>query len=183
MNTSLGYHTFDDESQNYTYAQLDGNQALMSKQASMLAQKGMILVCSAGNTGAGSWKKITSPGDANYNLTVGAIDSKGVLAPFSAIGNTADGRIKPDVVAVGRDATIVSSQGTVTTANGTSFSSPILCGMVACLWQALPHLTAQEIIDVVRQSSDRATSPDNIYGYGIPDFWKAYEVGESLTRK
>lgn len=183
VNTSLGYHTFDDESQNYTYAQLDGNQALMSKQASMLAQKGMILVCSAGNTGAGSWKKITSPGDANYNLTVGAIDSKGVLAPFSAIGNTADGRIKPDVVAVGRDATIVSSQGTITTANGTSFSSPILCGMVACLWQALPHLTAQEIIDVVRQSSDRATSPDNIYGYGIPDFWKAYEVGESLTRK
>ena len=178
INTSLGYHSFDDESQNYEYKQLDGEYALISKQASLIAQKGMVLVCSAGNAGAGSWKKITTPGDATNNLTVGATDRAGVLAPFSSIGNTADGRIKPDVVAVGRTSAVVSPQGILSTANGTSFSSPILCGMVTCLWQALPQLTAYEIMDLVRQSGDRAENPDNIYGYGLPDFWKAYELGK-----
>lgn len=178
INTSLGYHSFDDDSQNYTYRDLDGEQALISRQASMVADKGMVLVCSAGNTGANSWKKITTPGDANSVLTVGAIDSNGVLAPFSAVGNTVDGRIKPDVVAVGRYAYVVSSYGTITPANGTSFASPILCGMVTCLWQALPHLTAREIVELVRQSGDRVLYPDNIYGYGIPDFWKAYQLGK-----
>ena len=178
INTSLGYHSFDDESQNYEYKQLDGESALISKQASLVAQKGMVLVCSAGNAGAGSWKKITTPGDATNNLTVGAIDKSGILAPFSSIGNTADGRVKPDVVAVGRASAVVSPQGVLSTANGTSFSSPILCGMVTCLWQALPQLTAYEIMDLVRQAGDRAENPDNIYGYGLPDFWKAYELGK-----
>ncbi|NMA73616.1 MAG: S8 family serine peptidase [Bacteroidales bacterium] len=178
INTSLGYHAFDDETQNYTYRHLDGEYALISSQASMIAKKGMVLVCSAGNTGANSWKKITTPGDASSVLTVGAIDAEGVLAPFSAVGNTVDGRIKPDVVAVGRYAYVVSSYGTIVPANGTSFASPILCGMVACLWQALPHLSAEEIVTLVRQSGDRVLYPDNIYGYGIPDFWKAYQLGK-----
>lgn len=48
-----------------------------------------------------------SSGDAENVLTVGAIDKKKLLAPFSSIGNTADGRVKPDVVAVGFKADIV----------------------------------------------------------------------------
>lgn len=179
INTSLGYHTFDDEAQNYTYRDLDGEHALISRQASMVAKKGMVLVCSAGNTGANSWKKITTPGDADYVLTVGAIDAQGVLAPFSAVGNTVDGRVKPDVVAVGRYAYAVSPYGTLLPVNGTSYASPILCGMVTCLWQALPHLSAQEIVELVRKSGDRVLYPDNIYGYGIPDFWKAYQLGKN----
>lgn len=175
VNTSLGYYKFDDSSKNYRYRDLNGQHALMSRQASRVADKGMILVCSAGNAGRGVWKKITPPGDAENVLTVGAIDKNEVLAPFSSVGNTADGRVKPDVVAVGVSANVVGTDGQLSTANGTSFASPILCGMVTCLWQALPNLTAKQIIELVRCSGNRADYPDNIYGYGLPDFRQAYE--------
>lgn len=174
LNTSLGYYTFDDNTKNYKYSDLDGHHALMSRQASMIADKGMVLVCSAGNSGAGSWKKITPPGDAENVLTVGAIDKRGVLATFSSVGNTADHRVKPDVVAVGFGSDVIGTDGNQGRANGTSFSSPIMCGMVTCLWQACPKLTAKEVIELVRKSGDRAAFPDNIYGYGVPDMWKAY---------
>ena len=175
VNTSLGYYTFDDSTKNYRYRDLDGHYSLMSRQASRAADKGMIVVCSAGNAGRDSWKKITCPADAENVLTVGAIDKKGVLAAFSSIGNTADGRVKPDVVAVGLETNVMGTDGIVRRGNGTSFSSPVMCGMVACLWQALPKLTAKEIMELVRRSADRADFPDNIYGYGIPDMWKAYQ--------
>lgn len=174
VNTSLGYNEFDDKSKNYRYRDLDGSHALMSRQASKVADKGMILVCSAGNSGMGSWKKTTTPGDAFNVITVGAVDKEGVLAPFSSIGNTADGRIKPDVVAVGLFADVMGPDGILTTANGTSFASPIMCGMVACLWESLPHLTAYEIIKLVQSVGDRVDFPNNIYGYGIPNLWQAY---------
>lgn len=174
LNTSLGYYSFDDKSKDYKYRDLDGHHALMSRQASRIADKGMVLVCSAGNSGMGSWKKITPPGDADNVLTVGAIDKKAILAPFSSIGNTADGRVKPDVMAVGLGSDVMGTNGNQGKANGTSFSSPIMCGMVTCLWQAHPELTAKELIELVRKSGDRAAFPDNIYGYGVPDIWKAY---------
>lgn len=176
LNTSLGYYEFDNPAENYQLKDLDGQRALMSRQASHIADKGMVLVCSAGNAGADSWKKITTPGDARNVLTVGAVDKQGVLAPFSSIGNTADGRIKPDVVAVGLGADVMRTDGNQGNANGTSFASPIMCGMVACLWQACPRLTAKELVELVRRSGDRAAFPDNIYGYGVPDLWKAYET-------
>lgn len=175
VNTSLGYYNFDNSDWNYAYRHLDGQHALMSRQASHMAGKGMVLVCSAGNSGVGSWKKITPPADALDVLTVGAIDKEGILASFSSIGNTADGRIKPDVMALGEMTMVIRADGSQGRANGTSFSSPIICGMVACLWQALPQLTALQLIDVVRQSGHNVEYPDNIYGYGIPDFWKAYQ--------
>ena len=175
LNTSLGYYAFDDKSKNYKLRNLDGHHALMSRQASRIADKGMVLVCSAGNSGAGSWKKITPPGDAENVLTVGAVDKEAVLAPFSSVGNTADHRIKPDIVAVGLGADVIRTDGNQGRANGTSFASPIMCGMVACLWQACPELTAKEVIELVRRSGDRADFPDNIYGYGVPDMWKAYQ--------
>lgn len=174
INTSLGYYTFDDKTKNYRLRDLDGRFSLMSRQAGHIAGKGMILVCSAGNSGAGSWKKITPPGDADQVLTVGAITKESTLATFSSIGPTADGRIKPDVVAVGFRADVMGTNGNQSHANGTSFASPIMCGMVTCLWQACPTLTAQEVIELVRRSGDRADYPDNIYGYGVPDLWKAY---------
>lgn len=176
INTSLGYYDFDDKSMNFNYRTLDGKTSLMSRTASHIAAKGMILVCSAGNSGMSSWKKITPPGDAENVLTVGAIGKNKNLAPFSSVGTTADGRIKPDVVAVGVLADVMGTHGGATFANGTSFASPIMCGMVACLWQACPQLTAKEVIELVRKSGDRAEYPDNIYGYGIPDMWKAYET-------
>ena len=183
LNTSLGYYAFDDKSKNYKLRNLDGHYALMSRQASRIADKGMVLVCSAGNSGTCSWKKITPPGDAENVLTVGAVDKEAVLAPFSSVGNTADHRIKPDVVAVGLGADVIRTDGNQGRANGTSFASPIMCGMVACLWQACPELTAKEVIELVRRSGDRTDYPDNIYGYGVPDMWKAYQDYQSERNK
>ena len=180
INTSLGYYTFDDKLKNYKYRDLDGRHALMSRQASHIADKGMILVCSAGNSGAGSWKKITPPGDADNVLTVGAIDKRAVLATFSSVGNTADHRVKPDVVAVGVGSDVIRTDGNQGRANGTSFSSPIMCGMVTCLWQACPTLTAKEV--VIDRPFGQAGFPDNIYGYGVPDMWKAYNDYKSNNK-
>ena len=183
VNTSLGYYSFDDPTKNYRYRDLNGHYALMSREAAKAADKGIVVVCSAGNSGSGSWKKITPPGDAENVITVGAVNKYGVLAPFSSVGNTADGRVKPDVVAVGLGSDVMGTDGNLRHANGTSFSSPIMCGMVACLWQACPKLTAKEIIELVRRSGDRAGFPDNIYGYGIPDLWKAYLDSSSKEKK
>lgn len=182
VNTSLGYYSFDDPAKNYRYRDLNGHYALMSREAAKAADKGIVVVCSAGNSGSGSWKKITPPGDAENVITVGAVNKYGVLAPFSSVGNTADGRVKPDVVAVGPGSDVMGTDGNLRHANGTSFSSPIMCGMVACLWQACPELTAKEIIELVRRSGDRAVFPDNIYGYGIPDLWKAYQSTVNTRR-
>ena len=182
VNTSLGYYSFDDPAKNYRYRDLNGHYALMSREAAKAADKGIVVVCSAGNSGSSSWKKITPPGDAENVITVGAVNKYGVLAPFSSVGNTADGRVKPDVVAVGLGSDVMGTDGNLRHANGTSFSSPIMCGMVACLWQACPELTAKEIIELVRRSGDRAVFPDNIYGYGIPDLWKAYQSTVNTRR-
>ena len=182
VNTSLGYYSFDDPTKNYRYRDLNGHYALMSREAAKAADKGIVVVCSAGNSGSGSWKKITPPGDAENVITVGAVNKYGVLAPFSSVGNTADGRVKPDVVAVGLGSDAMGTDGNLRHANGTSFSAPIMCGMVACLWQACPELTAKEIIYLVRRSGDPAVFPDNIYGYGIPDLWKAYQSTVNTRR-
>ncbi len=174
LNTSLGYYAFDDSTKRYRYRDLDGRTPLISRQASRVADKGMVLVCSAGNSGMNSWKKITPPADADQVLAVGAVDDHGRIAPFSSVGNTADNRTKPDVVAMGQAAEVMAPDGNQSLANGTSFAAPIVCGLVACLWQACPELTAKEVMERVRLSADRADFPDNIYGYGVPDVWKAY---------
>lgn len=174
VNTSLGYYAFDDASANYRYRNLDGHYSLMSHSASMAADKGMVVVCSAGNSGRGAWKKINPPGDAENVITVGALTRDLINTEFSSIGNTADGRIKPDAMAIGYRSTVSGNDGTVSHANGTSFASPTLCGVVTCFWQACPWLTAKEVVQVVQQAGDRSDCPDNIYGYGVPNLWKAY---------
>lgn len=175
INTSLGYAEFDDKSASYNYRDLDGKTSLMSNSASMIADKGMVLVNSAGNSGRKTWKKITPPADAKNVITVGAITRKLVNGEFSSVGNTSDGRIKPDAMAVGVSSAVVGDDGVVTWANGTSFSSPILCGIVADFWQACPWLTAKQVVESVQKAGDRYEYPDNIFGYGVPDMWKAYK--------
>ena len=175
INSSLGYSEYDDDEQKYPYRQLDGHSMMISRMASMLAQKGIVLVCSAGNSGDDSWKKITIPADAEDVLTVGAVKSDGINTVFSSVGPTADGRVKPDVMALGGYCSVINADGEIVQQNGTSFASPLIAGAVACLWQALPDKTACELIELVRQSGDRYQWPDNIYGYGIPNFAKILE--------
>ena len=179
ISSSLGYHGFDDKSLNYHYSDLDGRTAPISKAASRLAGKGMILVNSAGNDGMGVWKKINVPADACDILTVGAVTPDSLNAPFSSIGPTADGRVKPDVMGYGCPTNVVSGRGYITPDTGTSFSCPLVAGMVACLWQAFPHKSALEIIELVRRAGNNHSKPDNIMGYGIPDFWSAYQYASS----
>ena len=178
ISSSLGYNEYDAHRGDYRLRDLDGKTALISRTASLLARKGIILVNSAGNLGMGPWKKITFPADANDILTVGAVNSDKKSAPFCGVGPTQDNRVKPDVMALGSPASLISGRGTVIRDMGTSFSTPIVAGLVACLWQALPDKTALEIINLVRQTSSQYQEPDNIYGYGIPNFWRAYMVGK-----
>ncbi len=180
INSSLGYHAFDDTSTNHHYYEQDGKTALISRTASMCADKGIVCVNSAGNEGMGSWKKINFPADADDILTVGSVNENGVNAAFSAVGPTADGRIKPDVMAYGSPTSVITGRGSIINDNGTSFSAPLVAGMVACLWQALPNKTAKQIIKLVKLAGNNQQHPDNVYGYGVPDFWKAYQTGKAI---
>ncbi|MBC5991815.1 S8 family serine peptidase [Pontibacter cellulosilyticus] len=170
INSSLGYNTFDSPSTSYTYSEMDGNTSLVAKAADLAAQVGMLIITSAGNEGGSPWKYISSPADADSVLAVGAVDSLGVKATFSSFGPSADGQIKPDVVALGRLAYVLSAAGNLGKANGTSFSGPIVAGFAASLWQANPGKTNYEIIQMLRRSGSQAANPDNNIGYGIPSY-------------
>ena len=173
VNTSLGYTAFDDKSLNYKYEDLDGKTSFMSLAADKAYEKGMILVTSAGNEGNKPWQKISAPADAKNALTVGAIGTDSVIASFSSKGFTADNRLKPDIVSVGRGTITIGYNGLFDFTNGTSLSSPFVAGLVASLWSINPEMNRSEVLDIVKRSSDRYNRPDSVYGYGIPDFGKA----------
>ncbi|GAB3201023.1 hypothetical protein ABID22_003346 [Pontibacter aydingkolensis] len=170
INSSLGYNIFDSPSRSYTYSEMDGNTTLVAKAADIAAAVGMLVVTSAGNEGTSTWKYISSPADADSVLAVGAVDSLGVKASFSSFGPSADGQVKPDVVALGRLAYVLTTTGNVAKSNGTSFSGPIVAGFATSLWQANRTKTNYEIIQLLRQSGSQAANPDNSIGYGIPSY-------------
>lgn len=174
INASLGYHSFDPPAKSYTQSQLDGKTAYITRAANMAASKGIFVEISAGNDGANPWGKLAFPSDAENVLTVGAMASDSIIAYFSSRGPTADGRIKPDVVAMGLGTAAITSTGEIELVNGTSFSGPVMTGLAACLWQSAPHLTSLELLDIIRKSSDRYTNPDGVYGYGIPNMKTAF---------
>lgn len=178
ITSSLGYYTFDNDYMSHKYFELDGKTAANSKVASLAASRGILLLNSAGNSGDDRWKKIGFPADAPDILTVGAVDSLRTNTNFSSLGHSADGRVKPDVMAMGQAAATLETDGTLDKVNGTSFSTPIMCGAVACLVQAFPKKKPVDIIRAVCQSGDNAARPDNVFGYGIPDFVKAFELLE-----
>jgi subtilisin family serine protease len=180
VSTSLGYFTFNTKPEwNHSPSELDGQTAPASRAAAMAAYKGMILCLAAGNEGNKDWKMITFPSDADNILTVGAIASDSTLASFSSQGYIRGGKVKPDIVAMGLNAAVWGANGKRTDGRGTSFSCPIISGLTASLWQALPELNSLQLMDLIRKSANRYQNPDDKYGYGIPDFFKAYTDGKN----
>jgi subtilisin family serine protease len=176
ISSSLGYNTFDSPYSSYTYAQLDGRTTLIAQATEMAVLKGMIVVCSAGNEGNTDWKYILSPADADNILAVGAIDIHGAVAAFSGKGPTSDNRIKPDVVSLGIGTQYVDTAGNIRKGMGTSYASPVIAGLTACLWQAFPDRSNLEILNAIKTSSSQYHSPDNKSGYGIPNFHVAFDI-------
>ena len=179
INTSLGYSVFfDNPNHNYDYNDMDGQTAFITRGAEIAFSRGMILVNSAGNEGNDpDWPYINAPADGPSVLTIGAVKSDRNIATFSSYGPTSDGRIKPDVCAQGQATAIINTSSNVSSGNGTSYSSPVMAGVIACLWQAFPNKTNAEIIQLVKESGhlyDISTAPiptiDYQMGYGIPDF-------------
>lgn len=169
INSSLGYSTYDNPRYNYSPADMDGNTAFISKGANIATEKGILVVNSAGNSGDSSWGIITAPADANV-FGVGAVDTSGDYVAFSSRGPSADGRIKPDGMALGSGATVIGPDDRLVKNNGTSFASPIMAGAIASFWQAFPEKNNMEIMAMVRESSSRYQNPNSQMGYGIPNF-------------
>ena len=179
INTSLGYTQFDDSSMNYSYQDLDGNTAIITKAVDLAASKGILCVNSAGNSGQNSWYYIGAPADADSVLAVGAVDSSEIKVGFSSFGPSADGRVKPNLCAQGANIVACLPNGYFVRTNGTSFASPILCGLAAGLWQANPSLTNMEVINFLEQSGTQFTNPNELCGYGIPKFLKANNLANN----
>ena len=177
VSTSLGYTTFDDEQFNFAYSDMDGLTSRGALASRIAARKGMLLVTAMGNEGNKDWHYLSTPADADSILSVGAVNKDGAIATFSSYGPSADGRVKPEVCAMGEGTSLISpANNTVITSNGTSFACPLIAGMAASLWSALPQATNMEIREMIIRSCDRYDLPHEQYGYGIPDAWQAYTI-------
>ena len=176
ITSSLSYNEFDDTTLNYTHAMLDGKSTIVSRAAQSAAEKGMLVLTSAGNNGQNTWRKIGFPADAASAIAVGAVDSLGNYAKLSAVGYNALGRVKPDMVAVGQACALISTNDKVFFGNGTSFSTPTICGAFATLMSAHPHKSMKEIKEAVYKSCQQYNKPDSLLGYGIPDFYVAHMI-------
>ncbi len=180
VNISLGYSTFDPGEGDFSYADLDGNTTLITRAADAAVARGVVVVTSAGNEGNSAWRHITAPADADSVITVGATEPGGLRASFSSVGPTADGRTKPDVMAQGTNMVTARAGGAYSSSGGgTSFSAPLVTGVVAQLLQARPSLTPIEVRDALRSTASQASSPDNFMGWGVIDGPAALAVATS----
>lgn len=173
INSSLGYSEFKDTLMNHIYADLDGKTTRVARGANMAFKKGILVFCSAGNEGSEPWRKIVSPSDGENIIGVAAVDKNGIRAGFSSLGPAYGGAIKPNVAAQGSLTFLVTSKEVLGYSSGTSFSSPVLAGMGACLLQANPWADVKQIKTAIEQSASQFSSPDSLLGYGIPDFEEA----------
>lgn len=174
INSSLGYTEFNDTSENHTYEDMDGNTTIVTIGADKAAEKGILVVNSAGNEGNSPWHYIGAPADGNSVLSVGAVNASGIYAYFSSRGPTYDGRVKPTLVTQGQSAAVANTFGSISYGSGTSFASPIMAGMSACLLQAFPSLSNMEIIDAMVKTASYYDNPTDTCGYGIPDMVSAF---------
>lgn len=170
INSSLGYFEYDNPSYSYSYNDMNGTTAFASRGADMAFSKGMMVVISAGNSGSSSNPHIGVPAEAINVLAIGAVDNNENYVSFSSIGPSFDGRIKPDICAKGFMTTVSNTSGNIVNSSGTSFSSPVMAGMVAAFWSAVPSLTNIQVKKFIIESADLYANPTSQKGYGVPDF-------------
>ena len=170
ISSSLGYLTYDTGFRSYTAAQMDGDTAVSTRAADLAAERGVVVVNSAGNSGFDAGHNtLGAPADGHGVIAVGAVDPSGARAAFSSVGPSSDGRVKPDVAAQGQSV-LAAGSGTPRSyrfVNGTSFSCPLTAGVAALLLQAHPEATAAQVRDALRASGSQAAAPDNLLGWGI----------------
>ena len=173
INSSLGYLDFDEPSLTYTKPQLDGKTTYVTRGATLAAKRGILVVNSVGNYGSAGSSSLVAPADADGILAVGAINSSSTVSSFSSRGPTADGRIKPELVAFGQSPVLIRGSGQVGAASGTSFSAPQIAALAAGLWEAKPEWTKDELLTNLLKSGSQYATPDQNLGYGIPNFRSA----------
>ncbi|OUU01054.1 MAG: hypothetical protein CBB99_05180 [Bacteroidetes bacterium TMED39] len=178
INSSLGYSLFDTLEGDYSYQEMNGKSTVVTLAAEA-ASKQVLVVNSAGNNGNNSWYHITAPCDGPSVFCIGALDSFGRVAVFSSRGPTADGRIKPNVSAMGANVAFINSRGRFQIGSGTSFSSPLIAGMMACLKQAFPNASNELLMRSVEQSASHYNNPNEAIGYGIPNVLLADSIIKS----
>lgn len=176
INSSLGYYTFDDTITDHTYADMDGKTTRVTKAANIAASRGMLVFASAGNERNKTWQRIIAPSDGENVIGVGAVDINLNPASFTSAGPAAGGAVKPNVSAMGVSTVIQISNGNISVGSGTSFSSPVMAGMAASLWQMFPEKPAVAIKEAIEMSASQYNSPDSLVGYGIPDMRVAAEL-------
>lgn len=180
INSSVGYWDFDDPAMNYSIEDLDGETATITKGATIAAEKGILVVNSVGNYGSRGVSSLVVPADAKGIISIGSVTSSGGVSGFSSRGPTGDGRFKPELAAFGDNPVLIRSNGAVGSSNGTSFSAPQITALAAGLWEARPDWTKDELINALIRSATQYESPDNLLGYGVPNFFDAL-YGEILA--
>jgi serine protease AprX len=152
----------------YTYEDMDGNTAVTTIAADAAVSRGIAVFNSNGNI-RGAYDKMRAPADGDSVMGIGAVRSDSGRSYFSSYGPTYDGRIKPDLMAMGSGVRVASPYTAFDyySSSGTSFSCPMSAGIGALLAQVNPYLTPFQVYQALKETADQAVNPDTVYGWGI----------------
>jgi serine protease AprX len=185
INSSLGYYNFDNSEMNHPFEEMDGKTTRVTRGANIAASKGILVFSSAGNEGnnigENAWKHIVAPSDGEKVIGVGAVNKDSIPSGFTSLGPAFGGKTKPNVTALGWSTFLQRSDGTFGYLSGTSFSSPVMAGMAACLWQSQPHASAEQVKTAIEMSGHLYENPNDKMGFGIPDMYRAWQLLQNLS--